>query len=62
MLGSIGRSFWGIIQIILSSVAIHGANQITNLTWTIVPVVVGVIGGLLVLLGGILSIYQSTSN
>ncbi|MGA2784847.1 MAG: hypothetical protein ABSF09_09150 [Candidatus Bathyarchaeia archaeon] len=60
MFGSFGGSFWGIIEIILGIVAIYGAKRVTELTWAIVLVVVGVIGGglggLLVLLGGILSI------
>jgi hypothetical protein len=60
MLGSLGGSFWGIIQIILGIVAIYGAKRATDLTWAIVLIVVGVIGGglggILVLIGGILGL------
>jgi hypothetical protein len=60
MLGSLGGSFWGIIQIILGIVAIYGAKRATDLTWDIVLIVVGVIGGglggVLVLIGGILGL------
>ena len=60
MLGSLGGSFWGIIEIILGIVAIYGAKRATDLTWAIVLIVVGVIGGglggVLVLIGGILGL------
>lgn len=60
MLGSIGGSFWGIIEIILGIVAIYGAKRVTDLTWAIVLIVVGVIGGslggVLVIIGGILGL------
>ncbi|MGA3407023.1 MAG: hypothetical protein ABSD49_14940 [Candidatus Bathyarchaeia archaeon] len=60
MLGSLGGSFWGIIQIILGIIAIYGAKRATDLTWAIVLIVVGVIGGglggILVLIGGILGL------
>jgi hypothetical protein len=58
--GSIGGSFWGIIEIILGIVAIYGAKRATDLVWAIVLIVVGLIGGglggLLVLLGGIVGL------
>lgn len=60
MLGSVGGSFWGIIQIILGVVAIYGAKRVTDLTWAIVLIVVGIIGGglggILVLIGGIVGL------
>ncbi len=60
MLGSLAGSFWGIIQIILGIVAIYGAKRATDLTWAIVLIVVGLIGGglggILVLIGGILGL------
>jgi hypothetical protein len=60
VLGSLGGSFWGIIQIILGIVAIYGAKRATDLTWDIVLIVVGVIGGglggVLVLIGGIVGL------
>ena len=60
MFGSFGGSFWGIIEIILGIVAIYGAKRATDLTWAIVLIVVGIIGGglggILVLLGGILGL------
>jgi hypothetical protein len=60
MFGSFGGSFWGIIEIVLGLVAIYGAKRATDLTWAIVLIVVGVIGGglggVLVLLGGILGL------
>lgn len=60
MFGSMGGAFWGIIQIILGIVAIYGAKRATDLTWAIILIVVGVIGGglggVLVLLGGILGL------
>jgi di/tricarboxylate transporter len=59
VLGSLG-SFWGIIEIILGVVAIYGAKRVTDLTWAIVLIVVGLIGGglggILVLLGGIVGL------
>ena len=60
ILGPIGGSFWGIIEIVLGIVAIYGAKRATDLTWDIVLIVVGVIGGglggVLVLIGGILGL------
>jgi hypothetical protein len=60
MLGPIGGSFWGIIEIILGIVAIYGAKRATDLTWDIVLIVVGLIagglGGVLVLIGGIVGL------
>ena len=60
MFGSFGGSFWGIIEIVLGLVAIYGAKRVTDLTWAIVLIVVGIIGGglggILVLLGGILGL------
>jgi len=60
ILGSLAGSFGGIIQIILGIVAIYGAKRATDLTWDIVLIVVGVIGGglggVLVLIGGILGL------
>ncbi len=60
VLGSLGGAFWGIIEIILGIVAIYGAKRATDLTWDIVLIVVGVIGGglggILVLIGGILGL------
>ena len=60
MFGSFGGSFWGIIEIVLGLVAIYGAKRVTDLTWAIVLIVVGIIGGglggVLVLLGGILGL------
>jgi hypothetical protein len=60
VLGSLGGAFWGIIEIILGIVAIYGAKRATDLTWDIVLIVVGVIGGglggVLVLIGGIVGL------
>ncbi|MGA2240283.1 MAG: hypothetical protein ABSG74_13835 [Candidatus Bathyarchaeia archaeon] len=60
IIGAIGGSFWGIIEIILGIVAIYGAKRATDLTWAIILIVVGLIGGglggLLVLLGGIVGL------
>lgn len=60
MFGSFGGSFWGIIEIVLGLVAIYGAKRVTDLTWAIVLIVIGIIGGglggILVLLGGILGL------
>ncbi len=60
MLGSFGGSFWGIIQIVLGIVAIYGAKRATDLTWDIILIVVGIIGGglggILVLIGGIVGL------
>jgi hypothetical protein len=60
IIGPLGGSYWGIIEIILGIVAIYGARRATDLTWAIVLIVVGLIagglGGLLVLLGGIVGL------
>ena len=60
VLGSLGGAFWGIIEIILGIVAIYGAKRATDLTWAVVLIVVGVIGGglggVLVLIGGIVGL------
>jgi len=60
VLGSLGGAFWGIIEIILGIVAIYGAKRATDLTWDIVLIVVGLIGGglggVLVLIGGIVGL------
>jgi hypothetical protein len=60
IIGRLGGSFWGIIEIILGIVAIYGAKRATDLTWAIILIVVGLIGGglggLLVLLGGIVGL------
>jgi hypothetical protein len=60
IIGPIGGSYWGIIEIILGIIAIIGARRATDLTWDIVLIVVGVIagglGGLLVLIGGIVGL------
>jgi hypothetical protein len=60
MLGALGGAFFGIIQIVLGIVAIYGAKRATDLTWDIVLIVVGVIGGglggVLVLIGGIVGL------
>jgi len=60
IIGPIGGSYWGIIEIILGIVAIYGAKRTSDLTWDIILIVVGVIGGglggLLVLLGGIVGL------
>jgi hypothetical protein len=60
VLGSLGGAFWGIIEIVLGIVAIYGAKRATDLTWDIVLIVVGVIGGglggVLVLIGGIVGL------
>jgi hypothetical protein len=58
--GSLGGAFWGVIEIILGIVAIYGAKRVTDLTWAIVLIVVGLIGGglggVLVLIGGIVGL------
>ena len=60
IIGHIGGSYWGIIEIILGIIAIIGSKRATDLTWAIVLIVVGLIagglGGLLVLLGGIVGL------
>jgi hypothetical protein len=60
IIGRLGGSYWGIIEIILGIVAIYGSKRATDLTWAIVLIVVGLIGGglggLLVLLGGIVGL------
>ena len=60
IVGPLGGSYWGIIQIVLGIIAIYGAKRATDLTWDIILIVVGVIagglGGLLVLLGGIVGL------
>lgn len=60
IIGPIGGSYWGIIEIILGIIAIIGAKRATDLTWDIILIVVGVIagglGGLLVLIGGIVGL------
>jgi len=60
VLGSLGGAFWGIIEIILGIVAIYGAKRATDLTWDIVLIVVGLIGGglggVLVPIGGIVGL------
>ena len=60
IIGPIGGSYWGIIEIILGIIAIYGAKRATDLTWDIVLIIVGVIagglGGLLVLIGGIVGL------
>ena len=60
IIGPLGGSYWGIIEIVLGIVAIYGAKRATDLTWDIILIVVGIIagglGGLLVLLGGIIGL------
>jgi hypothetical protein len=60
IIGPLGGSYWGIIEIILGIIAIIGARRATDLTWDIILIVIGVIagglGGLLVLLGGIVGL------
>lgn len=60
MLGFLGGAIWGVIEIVLGLVAIYGAKRATDLTWDIILIVVGIIGGglggILVLLGGIVGI------
>ncbi len=60
IIGPLGGSYWGIIEIILGIVAIYGAKRTSDLTWDIILIVVGVIGGglggLLVLIGGIVGL------
>lgn len=60
IIGPLGGSYWGIIEIILGIIAIIGAKRATDLTWDIILIVVGVIagglGGLLVLIGGIVAL------
>ena len=60
IIGPLGGSYWGIIEIVLGIIAIYGAKRATDLTWDIILIVVGVIagglGGLLVLLGGIVGL------
>ena len=60
IIGPLGGSYWGIIEIILGIIAIIGAKRATDLTWDIILIVVGVLagglGGLLVLLGGIVGL------
>ena len=60
IIGHIGGSYWGIIEIILGIIAIIGSKRATDLTWAIVLIVVGVIGGglggVLVLIGGIVGL------
>ena len=60
IIGPLGGSYWGIIQIVLGIIAIMGARRTSDLTWDIILIVVGVIagglGGLLVLLGGIIGL------
>jgi hypothetical protein len=60
MFGPFGGSFWGIIEVVLGVVAIYGAKRVTDLTWAVVLLVIGLVaggfGGILVLLGGILGL------
>ena len=60
IIGPLGGSYWGIIEIILGIVAIYGAKRTSDLTWDIILIVVGVIGGglggLLVLIAGIVGL------
>ena len=60
IIGPLGGSYWGIIEIVLGIIAIYGAKRATDITWDIILIVVGVIagglGGLLVLLGGIVGL------
>ena len=60
IIGPLGGSYWGIIQIVLGIIAIIGAKRATDLTWDIVLIVVGLIagglGGLLVLIAGIVGL------
>ncbi len=52
-----GYSYGGIVTLIMGIIAVIGAKNVNTLTWAIVLIVVGLIGGglggLLVLLGGI---------
>ena len=60
IVGPIGGSYWGIIEIVLGIIAIMGARRTSDLTWDIILIVIGIIagglGGLLVLLGGIVGL------
>ncbi len=55
-----GFSYGGIVTLIMGIIAVIGAKSATTLTWAIVLIIVGLIGGglggLLVLLGGILGL------
>jgi hypothetical protein len=56
----------GIVTLLSGLVAVIGANRVRELTWAIILIIVGLIGGglggLLVLLGGILGLIASMTK
>lgn len=57
-----GFSYGGIVTLIMGIIAVIGSKNINMLTWTIVLIIVGLIGGglggLLVVLGGLLALIK----
>ena len=56
-----GFSYGGIVTLVMGVIAIIGAKSVNTLVWAIILIVVGAIGGglggLLVILGGIYTLY-----
>ncbi len=61
-----GYSYGGIVTVIMGIIAVIGAKSANTLTWAIVLIIVGLIGGglggLLVLLGGIFGLITTLSK
>ena len=59
-----GGTIRAIVQIIIGAVCIAGSKYVSNLTWTIILLILGVIagnlGGTLVLIGAILGLISTT--
>ncbi len=61
-----GYSYGGIVTLIMGIIAVIGAKSVNTLTWAVVLIIVGLIGGglggLLVLLGGILGLITALNK
>ncbi len=61
-----GYSYGGIVTLIMGIIAVIGAKSANTLTWAIVLIIVGLIGGglggLLVLLGGIFGLITALAR
>lgn len=61
-----GLSFGGVVSLVCGLVAVLGASRARELAWSIVLIVVGLVGagvgGLLVLVGGILGLVSAISR
>lgn len=61
-----GFSYGGIVTLIMGIIAVIGAKSVNTLTWAIVLIIIGLIGGglggLLVLLGGIFGLITALNK